>query len=96
METQVIINKYPLSVSNYKEETIQKGENSLKKLIFDFQVSHEEYHDITTLLYQNEFEIEVPERTLAFQGSICNYWTSFTNLYEEGAVGDFHLELIQK
>ncbi|AQQ54951.1 hypothetical protein B0X71_01670 [Planococcus lenghuensis] len=63
---------------------------------FDFQVTHESYHDVTVLLYENDFRVEIPSLEVDFQAVIHNYFTSFTNLYEEGAVGDFHLELIEK
>ncbi|MBM7691150.1 hypothetical protein JOC77_000555 [Peribacillus deserti] len=95
MAQQVILNNTTLNVSNFKEETINQNGQDQHKLSFDFQVTHEEYHDITTLLYEQHFDIRVPENNLDFRGSICNYWTSFTNLYNTGAVGDFHLELIE-
>lgn len=54
------------------------------------------YHDVTTLLYRNDFVVNIPSEELEFQAEIYTFWTSFTNLYEQGAVGDFHLELIEK
>ncbi|MCA1037886.1 YkvR family protein [Bacillus infantis] len=93
MAKQVILNGNRIDVYNYKEETLaEKGEQAIH-LSFDFKVSHQEYHDITTLLYDLYFDVSVPEDELEFRGMIDNYYTSLTNLYEEDAVGEFHLEL---
>ncbi|MET3683289.1 hypothetical protein ABID56_001384 [Alkalibacillus flavidus] len=64
-------------------------------LSFDFKVTHEDYHDVTVLLYDNDFRVEFPDESLDFQATIYRYYTSFTNLYVEGNVGDFHVELIE-
>ncbi|PLT29997.1 DUF3219 family protein [Peribacillus deserti] len=95
MTEQVIINNTTLEVSNFNDEIISQNGQDQHKISFDFKVTHEEYHDITTLLYQQQFDIKVPKQNLEFRGTICNYWTSFTNLYKEGNVGDFHLELME-
>lgn len=63
---------------------------------FDFKVKSEDYHDVTTLLYLNDFIIRIPEMELEFPATISNYSTSITNLYKENEVGDFRLELIEK
>ncbi|WP_144391045.1 DUF3219 family protein, partial [Indiicoccus explosivorum] len=63
---------------------------------FDVGGSSSGSADVTVLLYQNDFQVEAPERGLQFRAEIRNYSTSVTNLYEEGSVGDFHLELIEK
>jgi hypothetical protein len=46
-------------------------------------------------LYKGTFHVNVPEEDLDFQGTIHQYSTSFTNLYEKGQVGDFSLSLIE-
>lgn len=68
----------------------------LHKIGFEFKVKSEEYHDITTLLYANDFRVRVPGKGLDFPATIHSYSTSITNLYQENAVGDFKLELIEK
>ncbi|OWR32401.1 hypothetical protein CDO73_01990 [Saccharibacillus sp. O23] len=63
---------------------------------FDFKVTHEDYHDVTTLLYKGEFRLRVPALQAELRTGIHNYSTSLDNLYEKGAVGDYHLELIER
>lgn len=65
-------------------------------IYIEFLVTHEEYHDVTTLLYKNDFTVKVPDENIEFQARISNYSTSITNLYEEGSEGEFRLELIEK
>ncbi|KMK78106.1 DUF3219 family protein [Alkalihalobacillus pseudalcaliphilus] len=85
----VKLNDYELVISSY-QLGLDKG---LKVVILDFNVTHEDYHSVTTLLYQNQFELVIPDESLHMKVSIHNYSTSFTNLYKEGEVGQFHLEL---
>ncbi|GAE35967.1 DUF3219 family protein [Halalkalibacter akibai] len=89
MVNEVILNDVPIKVINYRKDI--QGESV--KILFDFHVSSEDYHRITTLLYQMNFDVEIPEENWMFRGSITNYYTSFTNLYLEGQVGVFHLEI---
>jgi hypothetical protein len=93
MGKQVILNGNQIDVYNYKEEKVPDDGDQAIHLSFDFKVSHQEYHDITTLLYDLYFDVKVPEDDLEFRGMIDNYYTSLTNLYEEDAIGEFHLEL---
>ncbi|WP_027415653.1 DUF3219 family protein [Aneurinibacillus terranovensis] len=98
MVTEVILNDVNIKVTGYQEGVINDGKTGkeLHKIAFDFKVrSGEEYHMITTLLYENTFDVKVPESNLKFRGTINNYSTSFTNLYKENSVGDFKLELIE-
>jgi hypothetical protein len=88
---EVILNDTPIQVEDYIEET----ENGLHKISINFKVTSEEYHDVTTLLYEGSFDVKVPERGLAFRGNIQQYTTSVTNLYEKGQVGDFNLCLLE-
>lgn len=91
MAEQLIINGKKFEITDFFEE-LHDG----RRLIgFDFQVTHDSYHDVTVLLYENNFHVEIPSQELAFQTEIHNYAAPFTNLYEEGAVGVFHLELIE-
>ncbi len=95
---KVIINNYSIDIENLREEIITRktvNEKS-RKVSFDFQVSNKDYHDITTLLYTNDFIVKIPAQNIEFAATIHSYSTSITNLYEENAVGDFKLELIEK
>lgn len=91
MTQKILINNFPLEVNNLQRETSERI-----KISFDFIVTHEDYHNVTTLLYENDFIVKVPEENLEFPATISNYSTSITNLYEEGAEGEFKLELIEK
>ncbi|SDI63795.1 DUF3219 family protein [Natribacillus halophilus] len=92
MVNEVLLNNYPIKVESYDEEENVDG---LYKITIEFKVTSTEYHDITTLLYEGTFDIKVPERDLAFRGTIQQYFTSITNLYIEGQVGDYTLSLIE-
>lgn len=58
--------------------------NKLHKISIEFKVSREDYHDVTTLLYEGTFDIRVNEKGLTFRGTIQQYSTSVTNLYIKG------------
>lgn len=87
MVKEIFLDDTPVHIDNYKED-IQEG---LQRICVEFQVTSEEYHDITKLLYKGTFDIKVPEKDLSFKGTIQEYSTSITNLYEKGQVGDFRL-----
>lgn len=91
MNRKVWINNYPIEARNFK-----KGSAERTKVSFDFTVTHEDYHDVTTLLYENDFTVKVPDENLEFRATISNYSTSVTNLYKEGEEGEFRLELVEK
>ncbi len=92
MVTKVQLNDMVINVTGFKEESI----DDKRKIRFDFEVrSGQEYHDVTTLLYEQTFDVKIPEMKMEFRGTISNYSTSITNLYEEGSVGDFKLELVE-
>jgi hypothetical protein len=96
MVTEVELNDVKITVTGYQEKEVvdPKSGNRSHHITFDFKVrSGEEYHKITTLLYEQTFDVKVPSRDLAFRGTIVNYSTSITNLYKENEVGDFTLEL---
>lgn len=96
MNQKVIINDLTINAVNYHEEIVTKEGKDLLKIGFDFKVASDESHDVTTLLYKNDFTVQVPGRNIEFSATIYKYSTSITNLYEEGAVGDFKLYLIEK
>ena len=92
MVQEVILDGVSLHVTNFHMDVEQE---QFKKVSFEFKVTSEEYHDITTLLYQMVFDLEIPEINERFKAEIFNYATSVTNLYEENAVGDFTLTLLE-
>lgn len=92
MTKRILINDYPIE-TEVLEVSIKSAQ---KKVSLVFQVTHADYHDITTLLYQNDFTVDIPEQQLRFPAVIQNYSTSIDNLYQENAVGIFRLELTEK
>lgn len=93
MKQKVLINGYPIQALSIQKTTLKDGRI---KVSLEFEVASEEYHDVTTLLYKNDFIVKVPDEHLEFPAVISNYSTSITNLYEQGAIGEFKLELIEK
>lgn len=91
MQQKVVMNDYPIDAWNVQLE--QTNDYTLQ---FDFLVKHEEYHEVTTLLYENDFIVNLPASNITFSATITNYATSITNLYEAGAEGKFHLQLTEK
>ncbi|HLR67076.1 DUF3219 family protein [Virgibacillus alimentarius] len=87
MVNQIILNNYSISVKDYEEKKAKDGD----VISVTFDVASEAYHDVTTLLYEGTFDVKVPERDLKFKGTIQEYSTSITNLYEKGNVGEFQL-----
>ncbi|RXJ04584.1 DUF3219 family protein [Anaerobacillus alkaliphilus] len=85
MVEKMILDDTVIQLEEYKEEK----EDGLHKLTVRFFVTNENYHEITTLLYKGRFQIKVPERELNFFGNIQQYYTSITNLYVKGQVGEF-------
>lgn len=92
MVSEVILNDTVIEVEQYLEEIV----DSLHKIIIDFKVTSEKYHDIAVLLYEGSFNIKVPQIDLAFRGKIIEYSTSVINLYEKEQVGDYHLVLLEE
>ncbi|HLR09539.1 MAG TPA: DUF3219 family protein [Bacillota bacterium] len=96
MQQTVMINNLTIDAFHFHHDIVVKDGKQLQKVSFDFQVTSTDYHNVTTALYANDFIVNVPGKNLEFSAVIDNYATSITNLYEEGNVGDFHLELIEK
>lgn len=67
-----------------------------KQVAFYFDVTSETYHDVTSLLYTNDFQVAIPEKSLSFPATILEYSTSTTNLYEKGNTSAFYLKLGEK
>ncbi|WP_442598648.1 DUF3219 family protein [Neobacillus sp. D3-1R] len=91
MVREIVLDDFLLKVETYQEAEV----NGRKLITIDFKVTHEEYHDVTTLLYKGTFTIKVPEHQQTFRGRIQEYYTSVTNLYEKDQVGDFHVSFIE-
>ncbi|WEG17341.1 DUF3219 family protein [Alkalihalophilus pseudofirmus] len=91
MAKKIILNQTVIKVQSFKERKV----NNNHEISVVFHVTSEEYHDIATLLYQGTFDVKVPERSLSFRGSIVQYSTSITNLYEKGQVGNYSLTLLE-
>lgn len=89
--TKVLLNERLFLVDDFKESTSKNGHI----ISFTFEVKSEVYHDVTTLLYEGKFLVELPEKNEKFTGTIQEYSTSVTNLYEAGNVGVFKLSLIK-
>ena len=98
MTIQIHLNDQPFDALNFSLESSidPSSQKSRRKIIFDFKVTSESYHDVAVLLYEMEFHVRIPEKALDFQAVISNYSTSVTNLYIDGQVADYHLELIEK
>ncbi|MFD2759951.1 DUF3219 family protein [Lentibacillus juripiscarius] len=93
---KVLINDMEINASNVQVGTVTKNGKKRRQIQFDFKVRSEDYHDVTTLLYKNNFQVTVPDENITFPAVITNYATSITNLYETGQTGDFSLELTGK
>lgn len=96
MGHKVIINDLPINVNKLTIDQLEKNGRTLLLLDMEFQVTSEEYHDVTVTLYKNDFIVQVPKEKLEIEATIYNYYTSVTDLYEKGNVGDFRLVLLEK
>lgn len=86
---EIMLNNRLFQVNSYKEERV----NDARIISVEFFVTSEEYHEVTTLLYKNHFDVVVPEENLSFEAVIEQYSTSLTNLYKENQVSTFSLSL---
>ncbi|KGR74801.1 DUF3219 family protein [Ureibacillus sinduriensis] len=91
MVKKIKLNDTVIPIENYEERIVE----GLHNIIIDFKVKSEDYHDIAVLLYEGTFNVVIPEKDLMFKGSIQQYSTSITNLYEEGQIGDYHVSLLE-
>jgi hypothetical protein len=91
MVKEIILNNTSIKVNRYEQRKV----DGLYEISVGFEVTSEEYHDIAMLLYEGTFDVSVPEKALSFRGTIGQYSTSLTNLYEKGQVGDYSLTLLQ-
>lgn len=92
MASVMILNDRSIHLRSYEEEKV----NELYKVTAIFDVTSEEYHDIATLLYSGTFDVKIPEKNLTFRGTIVNYSTSITNLYNKDQMGEYKLTLLEE
>lgn len=81
------LNDHTIELTGFEE----REENGRLVVSVKFEVTSEEYHDVTTLLYEEVFNITVPEKDMNFKGVITNYLTSMDNLYEDNQVGEYQV-----
>ncbi|MBT2644124.1 DUF3219 family protein [Bacillus sp. ISL-41] len=91
MVDKVILDGRTIVISHFEIDNT----GGLKRIAVHFPVTSEDYHDVTTLLYKGEFDVQVPAKDIAFRGQIVEYSTSVTNLYKSGQVGTFKLVLLE-
>ncbi|MBD7937816.1 MULTISPECIES: DUF3219 family protein [Cytobacillus] len=89
MVQEIQLNNYLLPINQFKETSV----NGLKQIAIDFKVTSENYHDVAVLLYEENFDVQVPANNLRMKAKIIQYYTSVTNLYREGEIGDYHVTL---
>ncbi|AKG73037.1 DUF3219 family protein [Salinicoccus halodurans] len=87
MVKEMKLNDQTIELTSFEEEE----KNGRLVISVKFNVTSEEYHDVTTLLYEEKFDIIVPEKDMKFKGVITNYLTSLDNLYEENQVGEYQV-----
>jgi hypothetical protein len=98
MVKKVFLNDFALTVSNFKEAKVKskKSEKLLTVVSFEFKVrGGEEYHVVTKFLYENVFDVSIPDTSLKFRGEINQYSTSYTNFSDEDSTSGFFLELME-
>ncbi|MFS0876384.1 DUF3219 family protein [Solibacillus isronensis] len=92
MVSKIILDDRVILLNSYEEEKV----NGNYKVSVIFDVTSEDYHDIATLLYNGTFDVKIPEEDIMFRGTIYNYSTSITNLYEKDQVGQYKLTLVEE
>lgn len=89
MVKEILLNNRLIKVHEFHDRKV----NNSYEISVKFDVTSEEYHDIAMLLYEETFDVEIPACDISFSGSIQQYATSITNLYEKGQVGEYSLTL---
>lgn len=75
MAKKVFLNDFALTVSNFKEAKVKskKSEKLLTVVSFEFKVrGGEEYHVVTKFLYENVFDVSIPDTSLKFRGKLIS------------------------
>jgi len=89
---EVRLDEVTIKVTKLFQENI----NGLHKITIVFPVRSEEYHDTAVLLYRKEFKVTIPSNNIEFEGRIVQFYTSITDLYKEGNVGEYTVSLLEK
>ncbi|GGH75749.1 hypothetical protein JOD43_000462 [Pullulanibacillus pueri] len=93
MVKEVLLDNKAFSVTDFKQE-LERGRKSIS---FTLKVQGgQHYHDVTSFLYKNAFEVRVPEMDLAFSGKIYEYSTSLADYSDENSFSNFKLRLIEE
>ena len=91
MIKEIVLDDTCIKVSHFESKKV----NDLHLISVVFNVTSEDYHDIAVLLYKGTFDVKVPTHGWFFKGSIHQYSTSITNLYEKGQIGEYKLSLLE-
>jgi hypothetical protein len=91
MVDKIVLDGQPIVINRFELDQC----NGMQRITVEFSVKSEEYHEMTTLLYKGEFDVQVPAKETRFRGKIIEYSTSVTNLYESGQIGTFNLALLE-
>jgi hypothetical protein len=86
---EILLNGKIIQVNDFKERNV----DGLHEISVEFHVTSEQYHAITTLLYEKTFDVNIMKMNVKFRGTIQQYSTSFTNLYKKDQVANFALTL---
>jgi len=94
---EIRIDERMFEVTGLREFAVEGPDGRKRRAFaFDFKVTHEEYHDVATLLYNGTFRLRIPQLEFDGETDMHNYSTSLDNLYEKDTVGDYHLELAER
>ncbi len=95
--TTVLINDVALAASSYELTKQSSADGKERQLLsIEFVITGgQQYHDVTSTLYQPVVEVNVPEYEVHFQAIVHSYFTSIPRLEKETDTVDVHLELIE-
>ena len=69
MVDRIILDGRTIVISHFEMDNT----GGLRRIAAHFPVTSEDYHDVTTLLYKGEFDVQVPAQNAAFRGKIVEY-----------------------
>ncbi|WP_322922395.1 DUF3219 family protein [Paenibacillus campi] len=93
----VLINGLSLTALQYSLTKLSAdGKENQRLLSLDFVITGgQQYHDVTSTLYEPTVAVSVPEHNVQFQARVHNYFTSVPRLETATDTVDVHLELIE-
>ena len=84
----IVLDDVTLDVKELKRD-VSEG-----TVYIEFDVTSDDYHNLSKHLYKEEFLVTLPgNNNEEFKARIVNYSTSLDNLYEEGQVGEYRIAL---